>query len=141
MQYEGLKGRKHEWDVSDLTGHVYRQLGGEGDALPARRRFHYIYVDEARPGCWNKSTALEARGELCARASVNDTMALCEDKQLMPVQASRISVYLTQVQDLTPSQLALFKFLCLDPRTGLILAGDTAQTIARGTNFRFEVIR
>jgi hypothetical protein len=47
----------------------------------------------------------------------------------------------SQVQDLTPSQLAIFKFLCLEPRTGLILAGDTAQTIARGTNFRFEVIR
>ncbi len=48
---------------------------------------------------------------------------------------------LPQVQDLTPAQLALFKFVCLAPETGLLLAGDTAQTIERGTNFRFEVIR
>ena len=47
----------------------------------------------------------------------------------------------TQVQDLTPAQLALFKFVGCNPERGLLLAGDTAQTIAKGTNFRFEVIR
>ena len=47
----------------------------------------------------------------------------------------------TQVQDLTPAQIALFKYTCVRAEEGMLLAGDTAQTIARGTNFRFEVIR
>lgn len=45
------------------------------------------------------------------------------------------------MQDLTPSQLALFKFVCMRPKDGLLLCGDTAQTIAKGTSFRFETIR
>ncbi|KXZ43819.1 hypothetical protein GPECTOR_80g179 [Gonium pectorale] len=50
-------------------------------------------------------------------------------------------VYLDEVQDLTPAQIALFKYICPWPEDGLVLAGDTAQTIAKGVSFRFEALK
>lgn len=44
------------------------------------------------------------------------------------------------LQDLIPSQLKLFDFVCSNTN-GFIFAGDTAQTIARGVGFRFDDIR
>jgi hypothetical protein len=38
------------------------------------------------------------------------------------------SVYVDEVQDLTPAQIALFKFVCRNPN-GYLFAGDTAQTV------------
>ncbi|XP_057251294.1 uncharacterized protein LOC130589375 [Beta vulgaris subsp. vulgaris] len=50
-------------------------------------------------------------------------------------------VYIDEVQDLTLKQLALFKYICNNVEEGFVFAGDTAQTIARGVNFRFEDIK
>ncbi|XP_058090435.1 uncharacterized protein LOC131236918 [Magnolia sinica] len=50
-------------------------------------------------------------------------------------------VYIDEVQDLTMRQIALFKYLCKNVQEGFVFAGDTAQTIARGIDFRFQDIR
>nr|XP_027119396.1 uncharacterized protein LOC113736561 isoform X2 [Coffea arabica] len=50
-------------------------------------------------------------------------------------------VYIDEVQDLAMSQIALFKYICKNVDEGFVFSGDTAQTIARGTDFRFEDIR
>ncbi|KAF3321067.1 TPR and ankyrin repeat-containing protein 1 [Carex littledalei] len=50
-------------------------------------------------------------------------------------------IYIDEVQDLTVSQIALLKYICNNFQEGFIFAGDTAQTIARGIDFRFEDIR
>ncbi|KAI4387373.1 hypothetical protein MLD38_005211 [Melastoma candidum] len=50
-------------------------------------------------------------------------------------------VYIDEVQDLTMSQLSLFKYICRNVEEGFVFSGDTAQTIARGIDFRFEDIR
>ncbi|KAL6997678.1 hypothetical protein U1Q18_007804 [Sarracenia purpurea var. burkii] len=50
-------------------------------------------------------------------------------------------VYIDEVQDLTMRQIALFKYICRNVDEGFVFAGDTAQTIARGIDFRFEDIR
>ena len=50
-------------------------------------------------------------------------------------------VYIDEVQDLTMSQLALFKCICSNVEEGFVFSGDTAQTIARGIDFRFQDIR
>ncbi|XP_060669691.1 uncharacterized protein LOC132799244 isoform X1 [Ziziphus jujuba] len=50
-------------------------------------------------------------------------------------------VYIDEVQDLTMSQIALFKHVCSNVEEGFVFSGDTAQTIARGTDFRFQDIR
>ncbi|KAJ6351132.1 hypothetical protein OIU78_007125 [Salix suchowensis] len=50
-------------------------------------------------------------------------------------------VYIDEVQDLTMRQIALFKHICRNVEEGFVFSGDTAQTIARGIDFRFEDIR
>lgn len=50
-------------------------------------------------------------------------------------------IYIDEVQDLTMSQIALLKYVCRNFKEGFIFAGDTAQTIARGVDFRFEDVR
>ncbi|MQM02501.1 hypothetical protein Taro_035269 [Colocasia esculenta] len=50
-------------------------------------------------------------------------------------------VYVDEVQDLTMQQVALFKYVCNNFDEGFVFAGDTAQTIARGIDFRFQDIR
>ncbi|XP_031256235.1 TPR and ankyrin repeat-containing protein 1-like [Pistacia vera] len=50
-------------------------------------------------------------------------------------------VYVDEVQDLTMSQIALFKYICKNVEEGFAFSGDTAQTIARGIDFKFEDIR
>ncbi|BFG15995.1 hypothetical protein CerSpe_022680 [Prunus speciosa] len=50
-------------------------------------------------------------------------------------------VYIDEVQDLTMSQIALFKHMSINIKEGFIFSGDTAQTIARGIDFRFQDIR
>nr|XP_043619899.1 uncharacterized protein LOC122591713 [Erigeron canadensis] len=50
-------------------------------------------------------------------------------------------VYIDEVQDLSMRQISLFKYICQNVDEGFIFAGDTAQTIARGIEFRFQDIR
>jgi superfamily I DNA/RNA helicase len=50
-------------------------------------------------------------------------------------------VYVDEVQDLTLSQISLFKYICKNVEEGFVFSGDTAQTIARGIDFRFQDIR
>ncbi|KAI4357248.1 hypothetical protein L6164_001209 [Bauhinia variegata] len=50
-------------------------------------------------------------------------------------------VYIDEVQDLTMSEIALFKYICQNVEEGFVFSGDTAQTIARGIDFRFQDIR
>ncbi|KAB2623944.1 hypothetical protein D8674_015604 [Pyrus ussuriensis x Pyrus communis] len=44
-------------------------------------------------------------------------------------------VYIDEVQDLTMSQIALFKHVSNNVEEGFVFSGDTAQTIARGIDF------
>ncbi|XP_010246017.1 PREDICTED: uncharacterized protein LOC104589402 [Nelumbo nucifera] len=50
-------------------------------------------------------------------------------------------VYVDEVQDLTMRQIAFLKFICKNFSEGFVFSGDTAQTIARGIDFRFQDIR
>ncbi|KAI3734201.1 hypothetical protein L6452_13665 [Arctium lappa] len=50
-------------------------------------------------------------------------------------------VYIDEVQDLSMRQISLFKYICQNVVEGFVFAGDTAQTIARGIDFRFQDIR
>ncbi|KAK0573500.1 hypothetical protein LWI29_008983 [Acer saccharum] len=46
-----------------------------------------------------------------------------------------------KMKDLTMSQIALFKYICRNVDEGFVFSGDTAQTIARGIDFRFQDMR
>ncbi|ORY39423.1 P-loop containing nucleoside triphosphate hydrolase protein [Rhizoclosmatium globosum] len=47
-------------------------------------------------------------------------------------------VFVDEVQDMTMAQLLPLVTICQSPGTGLMFAGDTAQTISRGSSFRFQ---
>jgi tetratricopeptide (TPR) repeat protein len=49
-------------------------------------------------------------------------------------------VYLDEVQDLTQTQIGLFRYICRN-KDGFIFGGDTAQCVSSGVGFRFEDIR
>ncbi|GJY19122.1 UvrD-like helicase, ATP-binding domain, P-loop containing nucleoside triphosphate hydrolase [Tanacetum coccineum] len=50
-------------------------------------------------------------------------------------------VYIDEVQDLSMRQISLFKYICHNVDEGFMFAGDTAQTIAKGIDFRFQDMR
>ncbi|KAG8369518.1 hypothetical protein BUALT_Bualt14G0021900 [Buddleja alternifolia] len=50
-------------------------------------------------------------------------------------------VYIDEVQDLNMRQISLFRYICKNVDEGFVFSGDTAQTIARGIDYRFEEIR
>jgi superfamily I DNA/RNA helicase len=50
-------------------------------------------------------------------------------------------VFIDEVQDLTVAQIALFKHICRNVEDGFVFCGDTAQTIGRGIEFRFQDVR
>lgn len=50
-------------------------------------------------------------------------------------------VFIDEVQDLTMAQIVLFKHICRNVEEGFVFCGDTAQTIGRGIDFRFQDVR
>lgn len=44
QQYERMKGQRFEWDISELTSHLYQQLSAH--CFPEAAKFDYIYIDE-----------------------------------------------------------------------------------------------
>lgn len=73
----------------------------------------------------NLAKRVPSRGDLGAKL-----------RRLFPVDA----VFIDEVQDFTQSELYLVAKLCNDPNS-LMLAGDTAQSIAVGVGFRFTDVR
>ncbi|KAK9742962.1 hypothetical protein RND81_03G208100 [Saponaria officinalis] len=79
-----------------------------------------------------------ARGEFDLADLVNDLH--CRFKHEKYEGDFMDFVYVDEVQDLTMKQLALLKHICKNVQEGFVFAGDTAQTIAKGVDFRFEDI-
>eukprot|EP00978_Attheya_sp_CCMP212_P044437 scaffold310376_cov33-Attheya_sp.AAC.1 len=65
-----------------------------------------------------------------------DQSAQTRKEGLLPVN----TVFVDEVQDFTQAELYLLTQLCSDPNN-LMLAGDTAQSIAVGVGFRFTDVR
>ncbi|KAF5827776.1 P-loop containing nucleoside triphosphate hydrolase protein [Dunaliella salina] len=61
----------------------------------------------------------------------------------IPSAAKFDEIYVDEVQDLTPAQILLLRFIARLPKSnrGLFFAGDSAQTIAPGVEFRFKDLR
>ncbi|KAL5829949.1 hypothetical protein ACOSQ3_019417 [Xanthoceras sorbifolium] len=79
------------------------------------------------------------KGEFDLADLVNDLHHRLKDESCQVDEMN--FVYVDEVQDLTMSQIALFKYICKNVDEGFVFSGDTAQTIARGIDFRFQDIR
>ncbi|GKB20193.1 UvrD-like helicase, ATP-binding domain, P-loop containing nucleoside triphosphate hydrolase [Tanacetum coccineum] len=80
-----------------------------------------------------------ARGEFNLGDLVNDIHCRLKNGKYGGDQMD--FVYINEVQDLSMRQISLFKYISQNVDKGFIFAGDTAQTIARGIDFRFQEIR
>uniref|UniRef100_A0A3B6CCA9 UvrD-like helicase ATP-binding domain-containing protein n=2 Tax=Triticum aestivum TaxID=4565 RepID=A0A3B6CCA9_WHEAT len=123
MPYTGNLGRQ---DYVMLSDKRFSSLNSE-----KRDRIYNIYVDYENM----KSTAREFDlSDFVNRLHIN---LVSEGYKGDLVDF----VYIDEVQDLTMTQIALLKYVCRNFKEGFLFAGDTAQTIARGIDFRFEDIR
>lgn len=70
---------------------------------------------------------------------VNDLHSRFQSKRMKGDEMDYI--YIDEVQDLTMRQIALFKYVSRNVEEGFVFSGDTAQTIGRAVDFKFEDVR
>ena len=78
--------------------------------------------------------SIATRVSRLSRSDIEDLAA--QGVSLIPVD----SLFVDEVQDFTQSELYVLAMLCRDPNN-LFLAGDTAQSISQGVDFRFTDVR
>ncbi|KAG5613980.1 hypothetical protein H5410_013804 [Solanum commersonii] len=131
-----IKGGLHAGDFHD------GKLSRDAYVLMSENRVSNLSV-ENREGIYDIFQAYEKmkmkRGEFDISDLVNDIHLRLKCDHL---DGDKMDfVYIDEVQDLTMRQLSLFKYICRNVDEGFVFSGDTAQTIARGVDFRFEDIR
>ncbi|KAI9170204.1 hypothetical protein LWI28_024307 [Acer negundo] len=131
-----IKGGLRAMDVGDgrLSREDYVQLsGGRVSNLSTRKRekIYDVFLNYEKMKVEN--------GEFDLADIVIDLHSRLRDENIH-VDGMDF-VYIDEVQDLTMSQIALFKYICRNVDEGFVFSGDTAQTIARGVDFRFQDIR
>ncbi|KAL0377148.1 UNVERIFIED_CONTAM: TPR and ankyrin repeat-containing protein 1 [Sesamum calycinum] len=136
----------------EIMSHIKGGLQ-EGEACDSKRsRQHYISLSdsristlsaEKREAIYNIFEAYEkmkmALGEFDLADFVIDIHIRVNNGNLPGDKMD--FVYIDEVQDLTMRQISLFRYICKNVDEGFVFSGDTAQTIARGIDFRFEDIR
>ncbi|CAI5959284.1 unnamed protein product [Closterium sp. NIES-64] len=137
--YERRKRRQGEYDCADLVGYLHREVR----RMRASNEPWWAVEDGVAVGGASSSGA--SRDGASRRTTVGCTTTGSVPSQ--PSHAPQPSgcvgavfdcVAVDEVQDLTQAQLALLPLLCSNVASGFVLAGDTAQSIAHGVDFRFE---
>ncbi|XP_011091752.2 uncharacterized protein LOC105172113 [Sesamum indicum] len=137
---------------TEIMSHIKGGLQ-EGEACDSKRsRQHYISLSESRismlsaekrEAIYNIFEAYEKKkmelGEFDLADFVLDIHIRVNNGNLLGDKMD--FVYIDEVQDLTMRQISLFRYICKNVDEGFVFSGDTAQTIARGIDFRFEDIR
>ncbi|KAL6538714.1 hypothetical protein OROGR_012702 [Orobanche gracilis] len=128
------------------------QVGDECDFK--RSRQEYLSLSDSRVSTLNEETRdviydifedyekmkLEY-GDFDLSDFVNDIHLRIKNEDFPLVGDKMDFVYIDEVQDLSMRQISLFRYICKNVDEGFVFSGDTAQTIARGIDFRFEDIR
>ncbi|PWA59878.1 uvrD-like Helicase, ATP-binding domain, P-loop containing nucleoside triphosphate hydrolase [Artemisia annua] len=128
--------------ISHIKGGSEGKLSFEGYSLLAKRRSSTL-KEQKREIIYTLFKAYEKmkteRGEFDLGDFVND---IHERLRNGNYEGDQIDfVYIDEVQDLSMRQISLFKYICQNVDEGFVFAGDTAQTIAKGIDFRFQDIR
>lgn len=77
--------------------------------------------------------------DLCIAEGINRLVQTIMRDRDGREKLSRSRVYVDEIQDYTQLEIALFFLLC--SHGGLFLAGDPAQSVVEGVEFRFEEVR
>ncbi|GJX49807.1 UvrD-like helicase, ATP-binding domain, P-loop containing nucleoside triphosphate hydrolase [Tanacetum coccineum] len=127
--------------ISHIKGGSEGKLSYEGYSLLAKSRSSTV-TEQKREMIYRLFKAYEKmkteRGEFDLGDFVNDIHQRLRNGKYEGDQID--FVYIDEVQDLSMRQISLFKYICQNVE-GFVFAGDTAQTIARGIDFRFQDIR
>nr|TKR83593.1 uncharacterized protein D5086_0000263640 [Populus alba] len=137
---------------TEIISHIKGGLraGESGDGRLSRK--DYVFLSEGRKSTLNRQNRdliydifekyekMKAKnGDFDMADFVNDLHLRLKTYKYKGVAMD--FVYIDEVQDLTMRQIALFKHICRNVDEGFVFCGDTAQTIAKGIDFRFEDIR
>ncbi|XP_068331789.1 uncharacterized protein [Pyrus communis] len=137
---------------TEIISHIKGSIGAieAGDGKLSRE--DYVHLSEGRGSILSKQTREEIydifeayekmkmeKGEFDLADFVIDLHHRLRHGKFVGDQMD--FVYIDEVQDLTMSQIALFKHVSNNVEEGFVFSGDTAQTIARGIDFRFQDIR
>eukprot|EP00985_Skeletonema_marinoi_P021962 scaffold13734_cov129-Skeletonema_marinoi.AAC.1 len=122
----------------------YLALGKKESRLDEtqRREAYEIFVKyeklKKESGFYDEGDLVHNIASRVSRLSRGDIEALAtmQGVSLIPVD----SLFVDEVQDFTQSELYVLAMLCRDPNN-LFLAGDTAQSISQGVDFRFTDVR
>lgn len=151
---EVIIGQKIDLDPSELWKQIRTFIKGSIDAVQKGRPLkRQEYMDLGVKGCRlspeQRTLAYDAfeiyerymKGsniwDECDRiASILRTLS--ENKEIRK-ELSFHKVYVDEIQDYTQAELALFFMLC--DSGGLFFAGDPAQAVVEGVEFRFEDVR
>ncbi|PWA86118.1 uvrD-like Helicase, ATP-binding domain, P-loop containing nucleoside triphosphate hydrolase [Artemisia annua] len=128
--------------ISHIKGGSEGKLSYEGYSLLAKSRSSTL-TEEKREIVFTLFKAYEKMktelGEFDMGDFVNDIHQRLRNGNYEGDQID--FVYIDEVQDLSMRQISLFKYICQNVLEGFVFAGDTAQTIAKGIDFRFQDIR
>ncbi|KAK4842138.1 hypothetical protein QYF36_016327 [Acer negundo] len=131
-----IKGGLHAMDVGDgrLSREDYVQLsGGRVSNLSTRKRekIYDVFLNYEKMKVEN--------GEFDLADLVIDLHFRLRGENFYADEMD--FVYIDEAQDLTMSRIALFKYICRNVAEGFVFSGNTAQTVARGVDFRFQDMR
>ncbi|XP_062004037.1 uncharacterized protein LOC133721436 [Rosa rugosa] len=137
---------------TEIISHIKGGLGAIEACDGKLSREDYVKLSEGRASNLSKQKREQiyeifqdyekkkmGNGEFDLADFVNDLQRRLKHEKYVGDQMDFI--YIDEVQDLTMSQIALFKHMCNNVDEGFVFSGDTAQTIARGIDFRFQDIR
>ncbi|GKA40041.1 UvrD-like helicase, ATP-binding domain, P-loop containing nucleoside triphosphate hydrolase, partial [Tanacetum coccineum] len=123
--------------ISHIKGGTKGKLSYEGYSLLAKSRSSTL-TEQTREIIYRVFEAYEKmkteRGELDLGDFVNDIHQRLRNGNYQGDQIDFVNI--DEVQDLSMRQISLFKYICQNVEEGFVLAGDTAQTIARGIDFQ-----
>ncbi|CAI7889387.1 unnamed protein product [Closterium sp. NIES-54] len=131
--YERRKRQRGEYDSADLVLHLHHEI-----RRMQQRQEPWWSIDHTLPAPpWaipGSTTTTGLHYNPPASIPAVPWPASCSG----PCALVFHCVSVDEVQDLTQAQLALLPLLCGNVASGFVLAGNTAQNIAHGVDFRLE---
>jgi len=131
-----LKCRRAEGRVDGFhrSREEYLELGARECRLEMEQRKCAYYAFES----YQRYMDAEGTWDECDRAILLLNQLLCADETTRE-KLKYDKVYVDEIQDYTQSEIAFFFLLCR--QGGLFFAGDPAQSVVEGVDFRFEDVR
>ncbi|CAI5525016.1 unnamed protein product [Closterium sp. Naga37s-1] len=136
--YERKKRQRREYDSGDLVVYLHREIR----RMRENNEPWWSAENEPLSACVQqpmRSTAGRTSSSYSPSHAVKRSPASSSSAAPGPTCPPVFDcVSVDEVQDLTQAQLALLPLLCGNVASGFLFAGDTAQCIAHGVDFRFE---